>query len=78
MARDITVKSKDDMGSLNQRYADAGIYSKLMQKKIQVWNDIRNNVAHGCFDQYTREDITKMLSEVCDFLASFLNDYFPV
>jgi hypothetical protein len=72
MTRGITVRSKDDMGSLNQRCADAGIYNRLMQKKVQVWNDIRNNAAHGHFDQYTEEDVTAMLSGVRDFLASHL------
>jgi len=72
MARNITVKSKDDMGSLNQRCADAGIYNRLMQKKIQVWNETRNNAAHGHFNQYGEEDVTAMLAGVRDFLASYL------
>lgn len=72
MARNSTVKSKDDMGSLNQRCADAGIYSRLTQKKIQVWNDIRNNAAHGHFNQYSPEDVTAMLAGVRDVLASYM------
>lgn len=35
MSRNINVKSKDDMGSLNQRCADSGIYNRLMQKRYR-------------------------------------------
>ncbi|HEU0144201.1 MAG TPA: hypothetical protein VFQ47_05410 [Nitrososphaera sp.] len=45
----ITVKSQEDISSLNKKLADTQIYNRLMQKKVQVWNDIRNNADHGKF-----------------------------
>jgi hypothetical protein len=43
-----------------------------MQKRIQVWNDIRNNAAHGKFDQYKEDDVKEMIAGVESFLAAHL------
>ena len=67
----VTVKSRDDLGSLSQRCADAGVYDRLAQKKIHLWNDIRNNADHGHFDAYSPEDVADMVRGV----ANFLNDH---
>ncbi len=68
----IVVRSRDDLGSLNQRIADGKIYNRLSQKKIQVWNDIRNNADHGKFDEYNSDDVKHMLDGVQDFLERYL------
>lgn len=72
MARGITVKTSDDLSSLNHRLADGQVYSRLVQKKIQVWNDIRNNAAHGKFGEYKKEDVHEMVKAVQGFLAEYL------
>lgn len=66
----ITIKSREDIGSLNQKLASKGVYNRLQQKQIQVWNDIRNNADHGNFKEYNEDDVRNMLQGVRNFLAS--------
>ncbi len=68
----ITLKKKEDISSLNKKLADAEIYTRLTQKKIQVWNDIRNNSDHGKFDEFKKDDVKDMLKGVQDFLDGYL------
>lgn len=72
-AAGIAVKSRDDLGSLSQRCADAGVYSRLVQKKIQVWNDIRNNADHGHFSAYVDDDVVDMARGVASFMEEHLS-----
>ena len=71
-AKQISIKNSDDLSTLNHKLADAQIYNRLMQKKIQVWNDIRNNAAHGKFAEYRPEDVKEMIVGVQAFLADQL------
>lgn len=48
----IIVKSGDDIGSLNTKIADQGIYNRLVQKQIQAWKSIRDSADHGKFSDY--------------------------
>jgi len=68
----ITLKTKEDISSLNQKLAQKQVYNPLQQKQIQVWNDIRNNADHGHFDQYKSDDVTDMLKGVRTFLTNYL------
>jgi hypothetical protein len=68
----ITVKLKEDISSLNKKLADNDVYNRLTQKKLQVWNDVRNNADHGNFDEYGIDDVKDMLKGVQDFLESYL------
>lgn len=68
----IKLKAREDIGSLNAKLAQAGVYNRLTQKKVQVWNDVRNHADHGEFDQYTESDVRDMLAGVTDFLAANL------
>ena len=68
----ITLKTKEDISSLNQKLAQNHVYNPLQQKQIQVWNDIRNNADHCHFDQYKSDDVTDMLIRVRSFLADYL------
>jgi len=68
----ITVKSNEDIGALNSKLAAAQIYNRLMQKRVQVWNDIRNNADHGNFSAYNLDLVEEMLRGVRDFLGQNL------
>ena len=68
----LQIKSKEDLNSLNQKCADGGIYNRLIQKKIQVWSDIRNNADHGKFNEYSEKDVRDMHSGVSQILTDFL------
>ncbi len=69
----VKLKSKEDLSSLNHKCADAGIYNRLIQKKIQVWVDIRNNADHGKFSEYSEQDVQDMLNGVRQFLGNHLH-----
>jgi hypothetical protein len=72
MNYDISIKSREDISSLNSKLAAKGVYNPLQQKQIQVWNDIRNNADHGNFKEYKEDDVRDMLGGVRKFLASYL------
>ncbi len=72
LSNGITLKSSEDISSLNKKLADGNVYNRLMQKKIQVWNDIRNNADHGKFSEYSDQDVKGMLNGVGNFLALHL------
>lgn len=68
----IKLKNKEDLTSLNHKCADVEVYNRLVQRKIQVWIDIRNNADHGKFNEYSEIDVQEMLKGVKNFLADFL------
>jgi hypothetical protein len=66
-----------DLPGLNARIAQAGIYTKLRQKEVQYWIDIRNKAAHGEFNEFTHNDVRKMLDGVRDLLETHLPNSNP-
>jgi len=54
---------------LNSDLAKAGIYTKLDQKAVTMWLDLRNKAAHGKYEEYTRDQVDLMFQGVTDFLA---------
>jgi hypothetical protein len=69
----IKLKTREDIGSLNAKLAQANVYNRLTQKKVQVWNDVRNHADHGEFDQYSEADVRDMLKGVTDLLGAHLD-----
>jgi hypothetical protein len=68
----ITVKTDDNISSLNQRLAQNNIYNPLQQGQIQVWNKLRDFADHGHFGEYSAENVKDMLQDVRKFLADYL------
>lgn len=68
----IDVKSGDDIGSLNTKLADKGVYNRLIQKEIQAWKAIRDSADHGKFEDYKTEQVKAMLEGVKRFLTENL------
>jgi hypothetical protein len=54
---------------LNAELTKRGVYSRLDQKNITAWLDLRNRAAHGKFDEYSREQVVILLASVRDFMA---------
>lgn len=54
--------------SLNDELYKADIYGKLDQKSIIAWLDLRNQAAHGHYDEYKQEQVEMMLNYVRDFI----------
>ena len=55
--------------SLNADLARVGKYSKLDQKQVAAWLDLRNKAAHGKYAEYSSEQVAIMLAGVRDFLS---------
>jgi len=68
----ITLKSKENISSLNQKIADAKIYNRLAQKQVEVWNEVRDNADHAEFSEYNADSVQEMCSGVRRFLGEYL------
>ena len=68
----LTVKSDDNISSLNKKLADKSVYNRLKQREIEVWNKLRDYADHGHFDQYETDDVKDMLKGVRSFLFDYL------
>ena len=55
--------------TLNAELAAANAYSKLDQKSITAWLDLRNKAAHGKYSEYTLEQVQLMNQAVTDFMS---------
>lgn len=54
---------------LNADLAKASVYTKLDQKQITAWLDLRNNAAHGKYNEYTSDQVSQFLAGVMGFMA---------
>ena len=54
---------------LNADLAGANIYLKLDQKNVTAWLGLRNNAAHGNYNEYLKEQVTLMVQSVRDFIS---------
>ncbi len=54
---------------MNSELAKANAYSKLDQKSVTAWLDLRNKAAHGEYRKYSEDQVGLMLSGVRDFLV---------
>ena len=68
----ITVKSDDNISSLNKRLADNNVYNRLQQREIEVWNKLRDYADHGHFSEYNAERVKDMMAGVSNFLSNYL------
>ena len=57
--------------SLNIDLASKTIYSKLDQKSITAWQDLRNKAAHGQFSAYGDAQVDLMLKGVREFISRY-------
>lgn len=55
--RGFRVRERDDLSALNQKLASKGVYTRLVQKRLGVWTDVRNAADHGRFTEYSKEDV---------------------
>jgi hypothetical protein len=68
----VTVKDKEDLSSLNQKLAQAGVYNRIVQKQVHLWSDVRNHADHGKFDAYGTAEVVSMHRGVSSFLTEYL------
>lgn len=54
---------------LNSELAKSSVYSAIDQKQVTAWLGLRNEAAHGHYDQYTTQQVEQLLSGVISFVA---------
>ncbi|MCK9386880.1 MAG: hypothetical protein M0Q22_00600 [Sulfuritalea sp.] len=55
--------------AMNSDLASGGTYTKLDQKSVTAWLDLRNKAAHGKYDEYSQEQVSVLVSGVRDFIV---------
>jgi hypothetical protein len=55
--------------TMNSELANAGVLTKLDQKNITAWLDLRNKSAHGKYAEYTQPQVELFQQSVQDFLT---------
>jgi hypothetical protein len=56
-------------GQLNADLAKKNVYSKLDEKQVTAWLDLRNKAAHGKYDEYVKDQVALLIDGVRDFIA---------
>jgi hypothetical protein len=56
---------------MNDDLAKAGAYSKLEQKNVTAWLDMRNKAAHGKYAEYDSKHVEYLIMGVKQFAARF-------
>ncbi|MBN4054963.1 hypothetical protein JYT15_00480 [Acidimicrobium ferrooxidans] len=54
---------------MNSDLAGARVYSKLDQKSVTAWLDLRNKAAHGEYTEYSVDQVVLLMNGVRDFMA---------
>lgn len=54
---------------LNADLSGADVYSKLDQKNVTAWLDLRNKAAHGEYDKYGQQQVQLLISSIRDFIT---------
>ncbi len=54
---------------LNADLARATAYSKLDQKNVTAWLDLRNKAAHGKYAEYSKEQVVLLVAGIRDFIS---------
>ena len=55
--------------TLNMELVKAGVYTKLDQKNLTAWLGLRNNAAHGKYDEYTQDQVKLLIDSIRDFIS---------
>ena len=54
---------------VNSDLASASAYSKLDQKNVTAWLDLRNKAAHGHYGEYSNIQVGLLISQIRDFMV---------
>jgi hypothetical protein len=65
----VGLPAKPKLDAMNAELAKAGVYSKLTQKRVTAIADLRNNAAHGKWDQFTQRDVEDALRWIREFMG---------
>lgn len=68
--RAIELPDKPKLDYMNAQLAKIEYYSKLTQKQITAWADIRNSAAHGNWKDFTESDVRDMIKWISRFIEN--------
>lgn len=60
----ISLENRPKLDKMNADLTKAGVLTKLEQKRITALAHIRNDAAHGNWDEFTKEDVKNMLQQI--------------
>jgi hypothetical protein len=63
---DVEPKKAD---TTNAHLVKASAYSKLDQKNLTAWLDLRNKAAHGHYAEYQKEQVALMIDGIRSFIT---------
>ena len=69
--RSVAVPAKPKLDQMNADLAKAGVYSKLVQKRITALADVRNKAAHGQWTEFNPADVEEMIRAVRRTIEDF-------
>jgi hypothetical protein len=72
LCRSMDLPDVGKAADLNNALRDAGQYSKPQWRIVQSWLDVGNAAAHGKFDEYTADDVMRMIDDAERFVAENL------
>ena len=55
--------------TLNADLTKNSVYNKLDQKNVTAWLDLRNKAAHGKYQEYTKEQVSLMVTGLSEFMV---------
>ena len=70
IARSENIDDNQKASVINDALKKKGRYSQPQWRFIQGWLDIGNSAAHGKFDQYSQDDVVKMIDDIERFLVN--------
>ncbi len=69
IAKRESLDSSGKASAINDSLKNEGIYAQPRWRMVQAWLDIGNAAAHGKTDDFTEQDVTKMIEGITEFLA---------
>lgn len=63
-AQGINLPSRPKLDAMNAELAKAGVFSKLVQKRITALAELRNKAAHGQWGEFGQNDVKEMVDAV--------------
>ena len=64
-----TVPIKAD--TINADLVKGNVYNRTYQKQITAWLDLRNNAAHGKYDEYKDAEVNLMIQGILHFMQQY-------
>jgi hypothetical protein len=60
------------MEPINIELAKKDVFNQLVKKQNTAWADLRNNAAHGNYDEYNEQQVKDMIIYVTGFASTYL------